>query len=183
MNKSLLIYNAVISLITCICLWSCQKKPIENSTKQSDVIYSSSLNKMAEEKVPKKAMTDQASASATGIQPAEIALIQEPTSENTNISFRKEIKVASPADVQQSKEKNLKSVKKELKKEIRQLKNGNNANYALFSKATGVVLIIGGLILIILGIAFLNSLGVLLGSIIAGLGVIVFLLGFLGLIL
>ncbi len=47
----------------------------------------------------------------------------------------------------------------------------------------GLVLVIVGLLLIVGGIVLINPIGLILGSVIAGVGLIVFLIGFLGLVL
>lgn len=85
-----------------------------------------------------------------------------------------------PVETNRSKKELIKEIKKEIKA-IKKINKSQQIKDSFFLKGIGLILL--GLVLIVLGIVFLNALGVLLGSLVAGIGVILFLIGFLGLIL
>jgi len=183
MQTSLYYCYIFFFLIAGICS-SCQKKLIENNISASNQGFSSSTNSIQEgSNFDGQNSEIYTSASAGGIEPAQMSILKNPTQDITIANPGLYKQQASENSKRKITETNARSLKKEIRQEIKQLKKRNEAHYALFSKGVGIALIIGGLVLIVLGIAFLNSLGVLLGSVIAGVGVIVFLLGFLGLIL
>ncbi|HEX8546708.1 MAG TPA: hypothetical protein VF691_07070 [Cytophagaceae bacterium] len=178
MNVSLNKHHLKLILALGVGLLSCNRAVQKNTSIRNagpEAAYSSSHEKISIEDSPASI-----SASAEGAQLPELSAMKEydavlpPKSFGT--THANTLEVSKDVKTQNQKVKIL-------KRKISQLKQKSIAHYAPFSKGTGIALSIGGLVLIVLGIAFLTQLGVLLGSIIAGAGVIVFLIGFLGLVL